>query len=238
MDGLFATDNAGTPSYAVGNNHGDVVGTTNGTGAYSSNPGNDEFGRGGAPTNRLGWAGKAERFTENTATGIIRMGVRLYDPNIGRFLSVDPVAAGSCNDYDYTCGDPVNGSDLGGTFRYGYWRGIRCPHWRHHRDANRWAERHCGESAQGTGFKKASFTTGYKAPPRLVLMPWPDQVEFTVNGVRISMPANATAPQFDKPTDPCGPGNDGESRESAIFGMNWICGRYGGRWDWGLVPVW
>jgi hypothetical protein len=36
-------------------------------------------------------------------------------PGIGRFLSVDPVERGSCNDYDYVCGDPVNGRDLGGT---------------------------------------------------------------------------------------------------------------------------
>jgi hypothetical protein len=42
------------------------------------------------------------------------MGARLYLPAIGRFLSDDPVEAGSCNDYDYTCGDPINGSDLTG----------------------------------------------------------------------------------------------------------------------------
>jgi hypothetical protein len=28
------------------------------------------------------------------------------------------VEGGSCNDYDYVCGDPVNGSDPGGTFAY------------------------------------------------------------------------------------------------------------------------
>jgi hypothetical protein len=36
-------------------------------------------------------------------------------PSVGRFLQVDPVEGGSCNDYDYTCGEPVNGSDLSGT---------------------------------------------------------------------------------------------------------------------------
>ncbi|MCU1485213.1 MAG: repeat-containing protein [Actinomycetia bacterium] len=45
------------------------------------------------------------------------MGVRLYDPALGRFLEVDPIKGGSCNDYDYVCGDPVNGYDLGGTMR-------------------------------------------------------------------------------------------------------------------------
>lgn len=56
------------------------------------------------------------------------MGVRLYQPGIGRFLSPDPVLGGNCNDYDYVCGDPVNGFDLsgevGGKGRHtmGYWR--------------------------------------------------------------------------------------------------------------------
>lgn len=31
-----------------------------------------------------------------------------------RFLQVDPVEGGSCNDYDYVCGDPVNSYDLDG----------------------------------------------------------------------------------------------------------------------------
>lgn len=43
------------------------------------------------------------------------MGVRLYDPTTGRFLSTDPVAGGSCNAYDYACADPQNASDLTGT---------------------------------------------------------------------------------------------------------------------------
>ncbi|MCW2573593.1 MAG: repeat-containing protein [Frankiales bacterium] len=43
------------------------------------------------------------------------MRVRLYDPPLGRFLEVDPVEGGSCNDYDYVCSDPVNGYDLDGT---------------------------------------------------------------------------------------------------------------------------
>jgi hypothetical protein len=42
------------------------------------------------------------------------MGVRLYDPNLGRFLSMDPVEGGSANDYDYVSGDPVNAFDLDG----------------------------------------------------------------------------------------------------------------------------
>jgi len=48
------------------------------------------------------------------------MGVRLYAPNLGRFLQVDPVPGGSCTAYDYACADPVNGSDLKGTSLWGF----------------------------------------------------------------------------------------------------------------------
>ncbi len=43
------------------------------------------------------------------------MRARQYDPTLGRFYSRDPVAGGSCGDYDYVCADPVNNTDLDGT---------------------------------------------------------------------------------------------------------------------------
>jgi len=46
--------------------------------------------------------------------GTTRMGVRLYDPALGRFLSVDSVEGGSANDYDYANQDCVNQYDLDG----------------------------------------------------------------------------------------------------------------------------
>jgi hypothetical protein len=45
------------------------------------------------------------------------MGVRLYNPAAGRFLSTDPIAGGNANAYDYCVGDPMNCRDNSGKFR-------------------------------------------------------------------------------------------------------------------------
>ncbi|MFJ8004069.1 DNRLRE domain-containing protein [Streptomyces fagopyri] len=76
----------------------------------------DEYGQvvGTASGAAYGWLGTHQR-SAGTVTGDILMGVRLYDPTLGRFLSSDPVYGGSCNAYEYVCGDPVSGLDLSGT---------------------------------------------------------------------------------------------------------------------------
>ncbi|MFF1847071.1 DNRLRE domain-containing protein [Streptomyces sp. NPDC058217] len=74
----------------------------------------DEFGNPESETvaTRYGWLGSRQRSGE-TVTGAILMGVRLYDPSIGRFLSIDPVPGGNANAYAYPA-DPVNNYDLDG----------------------------------------------------------------------------------------------------------------------------
>jgi RHS repeat-associated protein len=113
--GLLAIDAGSSPTYPIQNGHGDVVGTADASGNYTANPAVDEFGNGSAPSNRLGWLGGDGRFSAGSRLGLIRMGVRLYDPALGRFLEEDPVAGGSANAYDYAAQDPVNNFDLGGT---------------------------------------------------------------------------------------------------------------------------
>lgn len=89
----------------------------------------DEFGNpqpmtsgetGNAPPARYGWLGAAQR-NADTPTGAILMGVRLYHPATGRFLQTDQVAGGSASAYDYCNADPVNCTDLAGTFS---WKGL------------------------------------------------------------------------------------------------------------------
>ncbi len=64
-----------------------------------------------------GWLGKQER-AHNSAAGLYRMGVRLYDPLVGRFTASDPVEGGSANSYDYANASPCNNLDLTGTESY------------------------------------------------------------------------------------------------------------------------
>jgi RHS repeat-associated protein len=62
-----------------------------------------------------GWLGQHQRPYEHAgALSLVQMGARPYSPLLGRFLSVDPVAGGSANDYDYTNANPINTTDLDG----------------------------------------------------------------------------------------------------------------------------
>ncbi|MEO3975616.1 DNRLRE domain-containing protein [Streptomyces sp. CAU 1734] len=75
----------------------------------------DEYGnpRAGRIAARYGWLGGKQRSAE-TATGLTLMGVRLYNPGTGRFLSPDPAYGGNANAYEYVNGDPLNRYDLDG----------------------------------------------------------------------------------------------------------------------------
>ncbi len=99
------------------NLHGDVAATAAISPLVTSLKktfGYDEFGN---PTSgsagRYGWLGGKQRRTE-LASGVIQMGARSYVPQIGRFLTPDPVMGGAANAYDYANQDPINGFDLTG----------------------------------------------------------------------------------------------------------------------------
>ena len=120
-DGTLAAtvDQAGTVTWQVTNLHGDVaataVGTVDDPAAYYLT---DEYGNtlsGYATPGRYGWLGGHQRAHDDLA-GLTLMGVRLYTPALGRFLSVDPIPGGNPNAYTYPV-DPVNGCDTTGLER-------------------------------------------------------------------------------------------------------------------------
>ncbi|WP_457464586.1 RHS repeat-associated core domain-containing protein [Streptomyces sp. TE5632] len=75
----------------------------------------DEYGnpRPGQQATRYNWLGAKQRSSE-TLTGLTLMGVRLYSPVTGRFLSTDPVYGGNATAYNYVYADPLNKYDLDG----------------------------------------------------------------------------------------------------------------------------
>ncbi|WP_405004022.1 ricin-type beta-trefoil lectin domain protein [Kitasatospora purpeofusca] len=85
----------------------------------------DEYGNpvAGTAVTRYGWLGAKQRSTE-AQDGIVLMGVRLYNPSTGRFLSVDPVPGGSANAYEYNYADPINRYDLDGRISCGFCRKV------------------------------------------------------------------------------------------------------------------
>jgi RHS repeat-associated protein len=87
----------------------------------------DEYGnlKGRTPRTRYGWLG-AEQRSGDTLSNLTLMGVRLYDPGLGRFLQTDPVPGGSANAYDYCNGDSVNCSDTSGRCPSSFWKGLAC----------------------------------------------------------------------------------------------------------------
>jgi RHS repeat-associated protein len=112
-------DNTGTVTLQLANLHGDIVATVaDATSATSpaSYADNTEFGLPYFPSSAYptyGWLGGKQR-SRNTLSGLTLMGVRLYDPDLGRFLQTDPVPGGSANPYDYANQDPYNNFDLDG----------------------------------------------------------------------------------------------------------------------------
>lgn len=121
--GVTVTKRTSGDVWSYPNIHGDVMAVTNSSGIKQGNTMSyDPYGQalGSLPDNShgnydYGWLGGHQRGLEHEgAIATIEMGARQYVPGLGRFLEVDPIEGGSCNDYDYVCADPINQLDLDG----------------------------------------------------------------------------------------------------------------------------
>jgi RHS repeat-associated protein len=123
-DGLisYTSHGSGDPftGYDLFNPHGDIAAITDTSGEVLYNASYDAFGNlmteGALP---YGYAGKFLRQNDRSAD-LIRMGVRDYDPALGRFISVDPLKGTPTdpqqrNRYTYTGNNPLVRYDLDGT---------------------------------------------------------------------------------------------------------------------------
>ncbi|WNI24930.1 DNRLRE domain-containing protein [Streptomyces sp. ITFR-16] len=123
----------------------------------------DEYGnpRPGQQPARYGWLGAKTRSSE-TPSGLTMMGVRMYNPATGRFLSVDPVPGGSANAYEYCNGDPVNHFDLDGK----WWKP-----WRSHR-IRRWSSNALGWGLAHGGSRYLGYRCSYRYGLRVCRGGW------------------------------------------------------------------
>ena len=111
--------NAGT-EYKHWNLRGDLAATSSPTGAYSPAPITDAFGdlvTGNRQT--YDWNGAWGYRNEALTGGLQKVGVRWYDPTVGRFLQQDPWLGDiyeplTLNAYGYCVNDPVNAVDPSG----------------------------------------------------------------------------------------------------------------------------
>lgn len=110
------------PRYLYYSGHGDLAAEANSLGNRTALYSYDPFGATSQTT--LPGNATAERFTGrwnkqlDSSSGLIEMGVRPYDPQLGRFLAVDPIEGGALNNYDYALQDPINVYDLDGLNAY------------------------------------------------------------------------------------------------------------------------
>ncbi|MEO7259980.1 MAG: RHS repeat-associated core domain-containing protein [Jatrophihabitantaceae bacterium] len=117
--GLAATiDHTGAVTLQLANLHGDIIATSADDTAATGPGGYSESTEYGAPRDpatardSYGWLGTTQRST-NDLGGLTLMGVRLYNPATGRFLSTDPIPGGNDNPYVYPV-NPINIVDTTG----------------------------------------------------------------------------------------------------------------------------
>jgi RHS repeat-associated protein len=118
IDDKLRQTSAGVPLYFTTDHLGSTTALTGANGAIVERQQYEAFGRNaGSGLTRYGYTGR-ER---DEATGLLHYRARWYDPQVGRFVSEDPLGfAGGINFYSYVSNDPINGTDPTGLIDLGW----------------------------------------------------------------------------------------------------------------------
>jgi RHS repeat-associated protein len=111
--GLVSENRGGTSKFYHADALGSVKALTDGSGSVTDSRSTDAFGMlvtssGSTPT-PFGFAGN-HGYQQDSETGLMRLGHRMYDASTGRFISRDPIRDGY-NWYVYCANDPIQGID-------------------------------------------------------------------------------------------------------------------------------
>lgn len=115
---LQESDTSAVPDLQLTNLHGDIAATAKDDSTAVAPDATSDITEYGVPRDpntkpaRYSWVGGKRRSSDDLAD-LILMGVRLYNPTTGRFLSVDPIPGGNANPYTYP-ENPIDGYDLTG----------------------------------------------------------------------------------------------------------------------------
>jgi RHS repeat-associated protein len=106
-----------TASIQINDPHGNTVTTINlDTNTPTSYTNYDSYGNPQTPTsnnNLINYTSYNQQQRATTATGLILMGARVYNPKNNQFTSIDPINGGNENNYTYP-NDPINNNDFNG----------------------------------------------------------------------------------------------------------------------------
>ncbi|HEX5990700.1 MAG TPA: right-handed parallel beta-helix repeat-containing protein [Solirubrobacterales bacterium] len=117
--GLVEQRSGEATSFPLRDAHGDITTLADGEGEVASRQTYDPWGvQLSGPSLEMGWLGAQQRRSA-VASGLVQMGIRSYDPTLGRFLTEDPIAVtiglGQLADrYTYAANTPPNLTDLTG----------------------------------------------------------------------------------------------------------------------------